>query len=93
MKNYTSPHSQIVQAFQYKNSPNKPEMVKLCRPGMNGEVKKVPSDLLSTPKDAFNGVETSQGWVKVSDGDWIISSEGEYSVIPHSTFIFLFKEI
>ena len=89
MKKYSLNTSMEVEAVQYTKENKQNELVIQCYLS-RGEVCPVPGDLMGTPKDAFYGVETSDGWTKIELNDWIVIKNNENLVIPNGIFKLFF---
>lgn len=92
MKTYKKIEVHEVQAVQYFKDEKENSFVKLCQTDYEGKIRKVPGDLMGTPKNAFNAVKTASGWTPIQDGDWIIQKESEVFVVANGVFQLLFKE-
>jgi hypothetical protein len=93
MKTYKKVEIIQVSAAQYGKDEEAKEFVTLCRISSNGKVNPVPRDLMGTPRDAFNGVETAEGWKKIEEGDWIIKKDNEILVVSNNVFKLMFEEV
>ncbi len=92
MKTFKKIEVNEIQAAQYGKDESAEEFVELCTMDYKGKVRIVPRDLLGTPKDAFNAVETKSGLVKIQEGDWIVQKDDEIAVIPDGVFKLMFAE-
>jgi hypothetical protein len=93
MKTYKKVEIIQVTAAQYGKDEEAKELVRLCRIDYDGDINPLPRDLMGTPKDAFKGVETADGWRKIEKGDWIIKKENEILVVSNDVFKLMFEEV
>ena len=92
MKTYKKIEVNEVKAIQYIKEEKENSFVKLCQIDYEGKIRKVPGDLMGTPKNAFNAVKTASGWVVIQEGDWIVQKESEVFVVANGVFQLLFQE-
>lgn len=93
MKNYKSKEIIQCQALQYGTDSEADQYVKHCYVGYENTVYPIPGDMMGTPKNAFYAVNTSTGWQKIEQGDYVILKDGDAAVMSEAVFKLSIEEV